>query len=182
MKSQLKKIVTSLLACTLLSPFTAAFSANEELALQAVFLGRFAQFIEWPDKGKQSEKFVITLIDENPFDKLLDELYENKKIHGKAIKIHYVTRIEDIQESDILYITLDNPQEVQKVINYAQKESILTISERRGFAQRGGIIQLNFVMQKTQLTINYASAQRSDIKIRAPLLAIAKQVIRGEVQ
>lgn len=182
MKSQLKKIVVSLLASVLFSPLTVVFSANEELALQAVFLGRFAQFIKWPDKGKQSEKFIITLIDENPFDKLLDELYKDKKIHGKAVEIHYVRRLEDIQESDILFITLDNPLEVQKLIDYAQKKSILTISEHRGFAQRGGIIQLNFVMQKTQLKINYASAQQSKIKISAPLLAIAQQVIKGAVQ
>ncbi len=163
-----------------LSPPFTAFAANEELALQAVFLGRFAKFISWPDSNKN--KFIITLIDENPFDNLLDDLYKDKTIHDKSIEIRYVTHIDEIKETDILFITLDNQSEVIKVIQYAQQQSILTISEHRGFAQRGGIIQLNFVMQKTRLKINYDSALKSNIKISAPLLAIAQQVIKGEAQ
>ena len=173
-------LLTALLFVLLISPFTNTFAANEELNLQAVFLGRFAKFIEWPSSNK--DKFIITLIDENPFDNLLDDLYRNKKIHNKPIEINYVTQIQDIKDSDILFITLDKQTEIQKVIEYAKARSILTISERRGFAQRGGIIQLNFVMQKTQLKINYDSALKSKIKISAPLLAIAQEVIRGDAQ
>ena len=143
-------------------------------------MGRFAHFIEWPDNNKKY--FIITLIDENPFNKMLDELYAGKTIHGKPILIHYVTSIKDIPDSNILFITLDNQHQVQQAINYAQQQSMLSISERRGFAQRGGIIQLNFVMQKTHLTINYDAAVKSNIKIKSPLLAIAKKVIHGEVQ
>ena len=152
------------------------FASNQERDLQAVFLGRFAQFIQWPDNNK--ETFIITLIDENPFDNLLDDLYKNKTIHGKPIEIHYVTQISDIKESDILFITLDSHKEVKKVIAYAQEHSILSISEKRGFAQRGGVIQLGFVAQKTHLVINYDAALKSNIKISASLLAIAQKVIK----
>lgn len=152
------------------------FASNQERDLQAVFLGRFAQFIQWPDNNK--ETFIITLIDENPFDNLLDDLYSEKTIHGKPIKIHYVTKISDIQESDILFVTLDSQKEIQKAIAYAQEHSILSISEKRGFAQRGGIIQLGFVLQKTHLVINYDAALKSNLKISASLLAIAQKVIK----
>ncbi len=180
MKQNIKKVLTNLTIFIFFNPFLTAFAANQELALQAVFLGRFANFIDWP--AKNNNKFIITTIDENPFGNLLDELYKDKTIHGKSIEFHYVTRIDDIKETDILFITLDDPSKVQQAIDYAHKQSILTISERRGFAQRGGIIQLNFVMQKTQLKINYDSALKSNIKISAPLLAIAQHVIKGEAR
>ena len=77
------------------------WASNQERDLQAVFLGRFAQFIQWPDKN--NENFIITLIDENPFDNLLDDLYKDKSIHGKPIQIRYVTQIADIKESDIIH-------------------------------------------------------------------------------
>jgi len=173
----MKKIIMFFLMINFINP---VFAFDEELSLQAVFLGRFAQFINWPDQ--QKDYFVITLIDENPFANMLDDLYKNKTIHGKPIKIFYVTKIDDINETDILFVTLDNPSEVKKVIEYAQNKPILTISVHRGFAQRGGIIQLNFVKQKTQLKINYNSALKSNIKIKAPLLAIAQHVIKGAVQ
>ena len=154
------------------------FAINQERDLQAVFLGRFAKFIEWPQNDR--DIFIITLIDENPFGDLLNKLYAKKMIHGKKVKIKYVTKIEDIGESDILFITLENSEEVNSVIKYAQQHSILTISEKRGFAQRGGIIQLTFVMQKPYLVINYASSIKSNIKISSSLLAISQDVIRKE--
>jgi len=49
------------------------FASNQERDLQAVFLGRFAKFIEWPENKR--DVFTITLIDENPFGDLLDYLY-----------------------------------------------------------------------------------------------------------
>ena len=172
----MKKIVIWVLLLGILSP---AFASNQERDLQAVFLGRFAKFIEWPNTSH--EKFIITLIDENPFENLLDDLYRDKTIHGKEIEIHYVTNVADIKYSDILFITLDSQKGEKEAIKYAQENSILSISAKRGFAQRGGIIQLNFVMQKSHLVINNYSALESNIKISAPLLAIAKNVIR-EVQ
>lgn len=156
------------------------FASNQERDLQAVFLGRFAKFIEWPQNNR--DVFTITLINENPFEDLLDKLYIGKTIHGKKIKIKYVTDVKDIGLSDILFITLDDQKDVGKVIKYAQKHSILTISEQRGFAQRGGIIQLGFVMQKPYLVINYDSATKSKIKISSSLLAIAQDVIKEEAE
>jgi len=169
--------IVYMLIIVLLMPI---YASNQERDLQAVFLGRFAKFIEWPQNNR--DVFIITLIDENPFDNLLDNLYSKKRIHGKKIKIKYVTKIEDIGESDILFITLDNYKKVNRVIEYAQENSILTISEKRGFAQRGGIIQLGFVAQKPYLVINYDSSVESNIKISSTLLAIAQNIIKGEKQ
>ncbi len=180
MKNILLSLLVVILVTPLVTPFVSVFAANEERDLQAVFLGRFEKFISLPEK--KTDRFIITLIDENPFDSLLDDLYKDKKIHNKSIEIYYVTKISDIKDSDILFITLTNQTEVKKIIEYAQKNSILTISEQRGFAQRGGIIQLNFVRQKIQLKINYDSALLSKIKISAPLLAIAKEVIKGDIK
>lgn len=160
------------------APFALAlFVGDEERKLEAVFLGRFANYIEWPETSR--EKFVITLIDENPFGSLLDQLYKDKKIHGKPIEVRYATRVEEIQKTDLLFITLDTAKARKAAIDYAQQNGILTISEARGFAESGGIIQLNFVEQKTRIKINHDAAQKSGIKVGAPLLSIAT-VIRGD--
>ena len=155
-----------------------AYASNEERDLKAVFIGRFANFIELPNHTR--DKFLITVIDDNPFEDVLDNLYRDKLIHGKPIKIKYVTKIDQIEETDILFITLSNQKAVLEAIKYAQEHSILTISDIRGFAERGGIIQIYFVMQKTKLKINLASANLSRIKISAPLLSIAEVIQEGD--
>lgn len=148
-----------------------AWAGDEERKLEAVFLGRFASYIEWPANNRST--VIITLIDENPFGALLDELYKNKKIHDKPIDIKYVTKVEDIGITDILFITLDTVQSRQAAIDHAQKNAILSISEAKGFAEHGGLIQINFVEQRPHITINHEAAVKSRIKIAAPLLSIA---------
>ena len=156
-----------------------AFASEEENKLLAVFFGRFSNYIELPDRS--ARQFVITLIDENPFGSLLDELYKGKLINGKPVDIRYVTRVEDIGQSDILFVTLVNPRTRQEAIDYASKKSILTISTAMGFAERGGIIQLDFLQQHTRIKINHGAAVKSNIRIGAPLLSLAT-VIRGDAQ
>jgi hypothetical protein len=154
-----------------------AFAGEDEYKLLAVFFGRFSSYIELPDRS--AKQFVITIIDENPFGNLLDELYKGKLINGKPVEIRYVTRVDDIGQSDILFVSLVNPRTRQEAIDYAGKKSILTISTAMGFAERGGIIQLDFLQQHTRIKINHAAAVKSNIRIGAPLLSLAT-VIRGE--
>lgn len=163
-----------LAAFALLISVPTAWASDVERRLEAVFLGRFASYIEWPERPRSS--FVITLIDENPFGSLLDELYKDKRIHGRPIEVRYATRVDEIGHCDLLFITLDTVASRQAAIDHAQRNGILTISEAKGFAERGGIIQLNFVDQKTRIKINHDAAVRSGIRIGAPLLSIASVI------
>ncbi|PNV82793.1 MAG: hypothetical protein C0627_08480 [Sulfurimonas sp.] len=154
------------------------YASDEERNLQAVFFSKSAKFIEWPQKNQ--EKFVITIIDDNPFENILEELYEDKQINSKHVEIRYAKKIEELSGSDIVYITVKNPDFMQEIIAYAQANSILSISPQRGFAQRGGIIQLGFVARRAHLIINHEASLASGIKISSSLLAIAAQVIQKD--
>lgn len=155
----------------------ATLAADEERKLEAVFLGRFASYIEWP--ANKRDHVIITLIDENPFGGLLDSLYRDKRIHDKPIEVRHVTRVEQIGDTDILFITLDTARQRRAAIDHARQSGALTISEARGFAESGGIIQINFVQQRPHIKINHQAAVQSGIKIGAPLLSIAEVVNGG---
>lgn len=169
------------LCLLLLGPWLSspASASQEENKLLAVFLGRFASYIEWPERA--AGPFVITVIDENPFGTLLDDLYRGKLIGGKPVQIRYVSKIDDIGQSDILFITLVNPRTRQDAISHGARNSILTVSTATGFAERGGIIQLDFLQQQTRIKINHTAAVKSNIRIGAPLLSLAT-VIQGETR
>ncbi len=154
-----------------------ALALNSEMDLKAVFMGRFSSFITWPEKKK--ENFVITIIDNNPFESRLDELYKNKELQKKSVEIRYLTpndNIEKIKDSDIVFITIKNPQKVKEVVDFATKNSILTVSDNDGFAERGGIIQIDFVMQKVKLKINNTASKDANIKISSSLLNISEVI------
>ena len=163
------------LLCCMQAPW--AWAGDEERKLEAVFIGRFASYIEWPAKPR--DRFVITLLDDNPFGSLLDDLYRDKRIHNKPIELRYATRLEQVGETDALFITLTSSAARAAAIDHAQRNGILTISEAKGFAESGGIIQLDFIEQKARIKINHGAALKSGLRIGAPLLTIAT-VLRGD--
>lgn len=174
MKNRLLCIMLLLMGPLLCPP---ASAGQEEIKLLAVFFGRFASYIELPERTAGS--YVITLLDDNPFGSMLDELYRGKMVGGKPVVVRYATKLEQVGQTDILFITLVNPRSRQEAIDYALKNAILSISTATGFAERGGIIQVDFVQQQTRIKINHAAAVKSNIRIGAPLLSLAT-VIRGE--
>ncbi|MDF1875503.1 YfiR family protein [Sulfurimonas sp. SAG-AH-194-I05] len=154
------------------------FAASSEKELEAVVIGKFSHFITWQEK-EDNKNFIITIFNNNTFDTSLETLYHNKKIHKKPVKINYIDSIDDIGFTHILFVTTHSIQDQKSIIDYAQKNAILTISKNSGFAQRGGVIQLSFVSQKIHLKINNNAAKKSNLKISALLLSIAN-VIQGD--
>lgn len=158
----------------LVMPSTYIVADEAENQLIAIFLGRFASYVELPPSSH--EHFIITVLGENPFDNILTETYRSKKIKDKTVLIQHAPSLEELAslpKSDLVYITLPSFRKRQQAIHYAQEQRILSISDKLGFAENGGIIQINFVAQKATIKINYDAAVNSQVRISAPLLSIA---------
>jgi hypothetical protein len=62
------------------------------------------------------------------------------------------------------------------MLNGLRGSSILTVGESKGFAERGGVINLTLEENKLGLEINTDAAGQSHLKISSKLLALAKIV------
>lgn len=149
---------------------------ESEDQIKAVIVGKVAKFIKWEDK--QSENFVITILN-NPFEKLFENIYKDKKIHSKNVEIKYIDNIDDLSFTNILYIPKMNTEKLKQILKKIENKNILTISDMRNFAIKGGIIQVNFHSQLAKLKINLAGASKENLQIKASLLSIS-DVINGE--
>src|SRR5450432_2322261 len=64
-------------------------TASAEYQLKAVFLFRFAQFVEWPARAfrEPTAPLVIGVLGEDPFGAYLDDLVRGEKIDGRPLAI-----------------------------------------------------------------------------------------------
>lgn len=153
-----------------------ARASDTELQLKAVFLGRFANYVQWPHPERTP--FVISVLGAPSLGEQLTRLYADKRIQGKPVLVRSVTSIHDLDMTHVLFIATPSTAARQEAIAYAQRHGILSISDSKGFADQGGVIQLNFVEQNTQIKINHDAAMKTGLHIAAPLLSIAT-VLRG---
>jgi len=146
---------------------------ESEDKLKVVIVGKVAKYVEY--QNEISDNFIITIL-KNRFGTLFDDIYKDKKIKSKPVKILYIDNIDQLSLTNILYIPKVNSQELSKIFEQTHNKNILTISDMRGFAQKGGVMQLYFVSQKIKIKINTNSASRQNLKIKSTLLRISDVV------
>lgn len=148
---------------------------ESEDKLKVIIVGKVAKFITWDNIAH--DKFVITIL-KNPFDNLFDKIYRDRKIHKKDVQLKYINNINDLTFTNILYIPKVRSAELAKVVKETKSKNILTVSDMRGFAEKGGMIQIAFSSQQAKLKINMDNTDKENLHIKASLLKIS-DVIQG---
>jgi len=153
--------------------YSSLHAYESEDKLQVVLVGKVAKYIKFHDNT--TDTFTITVL-RNNFGTLFDDIYKDKKIHSKPVTIKYIQTIDELETSDILYIPKVSSKELSKILTQTQNKNILTISDTRGFAQKGGVMQFYFVSQKIKIRINTYSANKQNLKVKPTLLRISDVV------
>lgn len=135
-----------------------------------MLLGKVAKFVSW--QNNKESKFIITILS-NPFGTILDELYKNKKIKSKKVKIVYIKNIDELKFTNILYIPRSNAPKLNEILQKVKNKNILTVSSIKGFAEKQGVLQIYFISQKAKLKINLQTAKDNNLKISSSLLRVA---------
>jgi hypothetical protein len=154
-------------------PFNHLYANEAEDELKSLIVGKIAKFVNW--EYSDSKYFVITVY-KNQLSNYFDSIHEGKYINGKEIRIEYINNIENLNFTNVLYISKANSSELSSIFNYIQNKNILTISSLRGFSQKGGMIQIYSISQKLKLKINLKKAKKENIQIKASLLRMANIV------
>jgi hypothetical protein len=160
-----------LISLLLTATLHASFSEDK---LKVVLIGKVSKYVVWPKK-EQETKFNITILN-NPFGSLPEKIYKNKTIDSREVSLHYIDTIDELQKSDVLYIPESQTAQLQEILQHLKGKGIFTISDIKGFAQKGGMLQLYFVSRKIKLKINLQSVKEEHLNIRSTLLRIAKVI------
>ncbi len=152
---------------------TNLYSYESEDQLEVVVIGKVSKFVKWERDRKSS--FIITVLD-NDYGDLFDKTYKGKKIQNRPIELKYINSIEELKFTHVLYIGHSNSSKLQKIMKKIKNKNILVISKIRGFAQKGGVIQIAFVSRKPKLTVNITTAKSNKLKVSSSLLKISEIV------
>ena len=153
---------------------------EDEALLTAAFIYNFAKFIRWPMGTWTGPKGPLVLCTVGK-DELLGSLERlgNERIGGRPVVIRRVDADAGGRECHILYISGSEHRHFARLIEQTLAAPVLTISEIRGFADSGGVIQLFRAKDRIRFKINLDVATRKRLKLSARLLDLA-EVIAGE--
>ena len=156
---------------------SSSYGYESEDKLKAAIVGKVAKYVTWSEK--RGDSFKITVLNKKT-DTLFSKVFSNKKIKNREVEIEYVKDISEISGSDILYIDKEYGNNLAQILEVVGEKKIFLVSDIKGFADKGGMMQIYFISQKPKLRINLENTQNKEFKIKSSLLRIADIVKEEE--
>ncbi len=152
-----------------------------EYDVKAALLGRMIQYVEWPAPDSanfEPETLIISVLGKNPFENSLHAISptNNKRFIAYDFTIRYITELDEIPGSHILFITGTEAERLPEILKYVEYKPILTVGDTENFALQG--VHINFYLSenKTRFELNEASAHATGFVIDFRLRSVAKIV------
>ena len=147
-----------------------------EYKLKAAYLLHFLQFVEWPDSVFENEKspIIVTILGDDPFGKILDEITKSEKIGDHSITIKRTHSLSNLDFCHVLYISSSEKDNFKSILRHIDSAPILTISDIDNFSEQGGNISFYLEENKLRFAINMQTLKQADLKVSSKLLRLAK--------
>ena len=145
---------------------------GHEYELKATFIYHFTRYIQWPHT-EGSESFDIGILGQSEIVKHLEEIAKKKTVKNKKMAIKHLDHIEDIQDCEIVFVSASRGEDLDRILQNIGDKNILTISDTKGFAQRG--IAINFIIEqgKMKFEINTRALERAGLVVSSQLQKLA---------
>ncbi len=172
----MKTTVITLLVLFSLLPVWASAQSSEYL-IKAAFLERFTHYVDWPESSDISDTnkpFILGVIGDNPFEDYLEQNFSEIKIKNKQVEIRFYNAVEEIEECNLLFVSQSEKKRIPEIIAFTKNKSILTVSDSKGFAERGILINMYVLNHEIRFEINEKAVNQSDLLVNYLLYSSAK--------
>ncbi len=171
------------LGCLTLFAFVSEQEAPEdrtkEYALKASWLTKFIKYVEWPAAGSE-EPIVIGILGTDPFGRLFEPV-EGKPFLGRTLVIQRFGPYQpgmSLAKCQLLFIAESEQAHLDHILVELHQRPVLTVSEFRGFADAGGVINfLPIRRDHIRYEVNQGQAEAIGLRVTSPLLRYADRII-----
>ena len=161
-----------------LSVFLSAASAYAAEAtreqIQAAYLYRFLDFVDWPPTAPAGVgTFCLCVLGDDRLARTLESSVSGKSISGRPIVVRQLTDVHQARQCHLLFLT-GRRQTVAARVLELQSEPILTASDVPGFQNDGGMVAFYFRDDRMQFEINVENAKKQGILISSRLVQLSR--------
>ncbi|HEV7923728.1 MAG TPA: YfiR family protein [Verrucomicrobiae bacterium] len=159
-----------------------ARAESREYQIKAAFMVNFMQFVTWPSNAftNADAPFFVGVLGDDPFGAALDQTVQGETVNHHKIIVQRARSIEDCKDCQMVFVSRSEEKKLPTIFAKLDSGPVLTVSETRDFARRGGIINFYLEGNKVRFEINPTVAQHANLKISAQLLSLGKIVQPAE--
>jgi len=174
-------LAATLMAATRIAAVGAQTPTASDVAVKAAFLYNFVKFAEWPALAA-SAPISVCVVGDEAIATALDETMHGKNISGHALEIWRPQDSATWRTCSLLFVADVETRRFIGGLSGIRTLPVLTVSDGKGFAQAGGIIELYVENGRMRFAINVDAAERSGLHLSSRLLGLAKVIRDPHVQ
>ena len=159
----------------------AAPKSEAEKQVRAQFVYNFANFVEWPEDAfaKPDSPIKVCLFGRVFFAPYLYS-FNGSLIGNRILEVSKADDMDDIRAGcHILYVGEDERVRLPTFWGQIRYIYVLSIGERQGFADKGGIVNILRTQDRVQFDVNIENALINGLFLDSDLLALARLIKRN---
>ncbi|MBN1007644.1 YfiR family protein [Amphritea pacifica] len=171
------RLLTPLLMILLIfAPYTLAQAQTQkdERSVKAAYIYNFLHFTEWPTPPNQPFHFCI--VGHTSLDRELARLNHKPIRDGVVIAISHVSVTDDWGFCRALFVDSSSRKQIDRLLVKLNSAPILTISDSKGLADHGIMIEMGARHNRIAFDINLKAAHAANMNFSARLLKLARYV------
>jgi hypothetical protein len=155
-------------------------SVDLEPTIQASFILKFSEFIQWPEYYSSlysEEPLNICLHEEDKFGDIFDYVNDHDILRRKILIRHSVP-ISELKSCHFAFLGSLDTDKIDNLINEVKSSPVLVVTNSEEISH--SLVAINFrrVNNKVRFEINLSAFERSGIKVSSDLLNLAINVVR----
>jgi len=173
-------LAATLIAAPGISAGTGADVAPD-VAVKAAFLFNFAKFVEWPALTAGAP-LLVCIVGNDRIASAFVETVRGQNISGHTLNVSTLQDSAMWKACHVLFIADGESRRSADGLDEIKSLPVLTVSDGKGFAAAGGIIELYVEGGRMRFAINLEAADRSGLHLSSRLLGLAKVIRNSHVQ
>ncbi len=152
-----------------------ADNITDEQKIKAALLLKLTHFIDWPESSQNTSSgiFKICILGQNEFGSAL-KLLNGKKVNELTVETEQFNNSQSIiNNCQLVFISESKRPFLTSILNKFDRTPVLTISDSKQFAEKGGMIQLVTKNKHISFKINLKRAKASGLRISSTLLQLS---------
>jgi hypothetical protein len=149
-----------------------------EIDVKAVYLLRFAEYVDWPPDSfaSRNSPIVIGVLGDRAMREALDGVVQGEQVRDRAFTVRPLSQVEDARNCHIVFVGQAESESLDRLITRLRNAPVLTVSDLDRFLDRGGMIRFVNEGGKIRLHINLDAARASRLALSSRLLRVADAV------
>ncbi|MFA5910933.1 MAG: YfiR family protein [Vicinamibacterales bacterium] len=144
-------------------------------AVKAAFIYNFAKFTEWPALAP-GLPIVVCIVGDDGIGAAFAETVRGQSINGHSLELGRPKDSTEWPGCQVLFVAEAQIRQATSGLTAVRTAPVLTVSDNRGFAESGGIIELYVESGRMRFAINVDAVERSGPRLSSRLLGLAKVI------